>query len=271
MFFCLLSFSFFGFVLLVLFIFILIILQLFSKLYTTMKRKRQSLSYEHKRLLLAKEKAFRTTITTTTDDQDSLPRGCGVHRSLSHQHIESLKTVCDTIHSQVTDTVSWGEGMDDKRKRCYGFIDKYSEWKNIQQLCDAGIVMDSETATSTEKEKEKEKETLSNEDMAEPDLKNNYNHISPSINKHTFTVNNCCTTISLNAAQKEAMDYVITLAKEVLRANTDHLQTFELECLDISQLVSIQPNVHNHTAYLPLHLDEPRHDGFGVVIVTGKV
>ena len=35
-----------------------------------------------------------------------------------------------------------------------------------------------------------------------------------------------------------------------------------------SQLVAAQPNLHNGQGYLRPHLDEPLHDGFGVVIVT---
>lgn len=34
------------------------------------------------------------------------------------------------------------------------------------------------------------------------------------------------------------------------------------------KLVAAQPNLHNGKSLLPLHLDEPRHDGFGVVICT---
>lgn len=192
---------------------------------------------------------------------NALPRGCGVQRSLLPQHVVSLVSLCDTILAEVKDTIPWGEGMNDQRKRCYGFINEYSQWKNIQQLCAAGIVMDTEILDEIEKEtphflSKKESESSSS---------------SLSVHqKHDITVNKGCTTISLTVAQKEAIDYVITQAQEVLHANSAHLQLFELECLDIKQLVAIQPNVHHHTAYLPLHLDQPRHDGFGVVIVTGE-
>ena len=35
-----------------------------------------------------------------------------------------------------------------------------------------------------------------------------------------------------------------------------------------AQLVAATPNLHNGRAYLRPHLDEPLHDGFGIVIVT---
>lgn len=37
------------------------------------------------------------------------------------------------------------------------------------------------------------------------------------------------------------------------------------------QLIAMQPNVHGGSEFLPGHLDWPRHDGFGVVIVTVAV
>ena len=38
--------------------------------------------------------------------------------------------------------------------------------------------------------------------------------------------------------------------------------------VSLENLVALQPNLHNETQHLPLHYDTPRHEGFGVVIVT---
>ena len=38
--------------------------------------------------------------------------------------------------------------------------------------------------------------------------------------------------------------------------------------LRLENLVAAQPNIHGGQTYLPPHLDEPLHDGFGIVIVT---
>ena len=40
------------------------------------------------------------------------------------------------------------------------------------------------------------------------------------------------------------------------------------ELLRFDRLVAAQPNLHGGKAFLPPHLDEPLHDGFGIVIVT---
>lgn len=42
-------------------------------------------------------------------------------------------------------------------------------------------------------------------------------------------------------------------------------------CVAVDKLMALQPNLHNDTTHLPPHFDDPRHDGFGVVIVTVAV
>lgn len=213
------------------------------------KRKR---SHEVQRLLAARDRS----------STDSYPRGCGVRRCLLAEHMESLISLCDLILSQVEESIPWGEGMSDTRRRCYGFVNEHSEWKNVQQLCDAGIVMDSSLILDSTNTTSAEHQTT---DSKSSEHYNNFNITT----KHEQTVHKCCATISLNDEQKRAVDYVISLAREVLRDDSEHLEQYEMDSLDISQLVCLQPNVHNYAEYLPLHLDQPRHDGFGVVIVTG--
>lgn len=41
--------------------------------------------------------------------------------------------------------------------------------------------------------------------------------------------------------------------------------------LSFENLVAAQPNIHGGNGYLPPHLDEPLHDGFGIVIMTVAV
>ena len=48
----------------------------------------------------------------------------------------------------------------------------------------------------------------------------------------------------------------------------EHLPAHLAPFLAPDQLVAAQPNLHNGHAYLLCHLDEPLHDGFGVVIAT---
>ena len=158
-------------------------------------------------------------------------------RALPQHHCRALSSLCDVILSSVTTTVPWGEGLDDERQRCYGFIEDFSKWTSVDDLLETGVLLDAQD--------------------------------SDTVDKHNYTVKECCASIKINNEQKDAIDYIINLTTCVLKDNEMHLQPYEFECLDISNLVAIQPNVHNHADYLPLHLDQPRNDGFGIVIVTG--
>jgi hypothetical protein len=62
----------------------------------------------------------------------------------------------------------------------------------------------------------------------------------------------------------------VALAAEIVNQcdAAEPLQPYEKASVSLQNLVAIQPNFHNGDDYLPLHVDNPRHDGFGVVIVT---
>jgi len=51
----------------------------------------------------------------------------------------------------------------------------------------------------------------------------------------------------------------------------EHVPAVYRSAVSPEQLVAAQPNLHNGQRYLKPHLDEPLHDGFGVVIVTVAV
>ena len=57
-----------------------------------------------------------------------------------------------------------------------------------------------------------------------------------------------------------------------ITADTDgtdpEYQTCLANFLHYEYLIAVQPNLHSGRALLPVHLDDPRKDGFGVIIVT---
>jgi len=214
------------------------------------------ISEEHARLL----EALDHVESTSTPHSTSLPPGCGVKRSIPTCHLDSLLSLSDDIIAQVRDMAPWSEGMQDERKRCYGFVSEFSKWESVQQLCDAGIVLDAEPETIGEGGNDSNRHDQAGN--------NNNNGTSQLSQKHHFTVDKCCTTVSLTKASREAIEYLIAEAHSILEANIDHLEPYELQSLSMTNLAAIQPNVHNHSDFLPLHLDQPRHDGFGVVILT---
>ena len=86
-------------------------------------------------------------------------------------------------------------------------------------------------------------------------------------------------TLSQAAADRDAnqrasvlLDELPTDARDALERLCARLRPLLSEryarLLTIESLVAAQPNLHNGRDYLRPHLDEPLHDGFGVVIVT---
>ena len=124
---------------------------------------------------------------------------------------------------------------------------RHSNWKDVRQLTDSGILFHDADAYN------------SNEDIRKS-----------AVRKHNLTVRQSFASVEPSGKQLEAINKVIVLAKNILQSAVAEgkLKPYEWESLSLSDLVAIQPNLHNGDDYLPLHVDNPRHDGFGVVIVT---
>jgi len=67
----------------------------------------------------------------------------------------------------------------------------------------------------------------------------------------------------LSAPWLAAVEEVVAKVRKTLPAYSPYR-----DYVTLSGLVAFQPNLHNGTDYLPLHLDDPEFEGFGVVIVT---
>lgn len=183
--------------------------------------------------------------------RSTFPVGCGVHQ-LSAQHLHSLRTLTKIILNQLGNgnLVSWGEGLsEDKKVRGYAMLQGgISKWQSMQQIVDHGILMHHEEAQYEE------------DPIALDEAKL----------KHDFTVNNSFTTVLLSEDQLDAIHAMIAATNEIISKylDTNEIKQYERDCVQLSELVVIQPNVHNGDPLLPLHLDQPRYDGFGIVIVT---
>jgi hypothetical protein len=164
----------------------------------------------------------------------SFPEGCTVVSNISNEHISALRSIHESILTQTRALVPWGCGWKDKRERGYGMIPSHSKW-NTKRLQECGVVMEEENGDGT---------------------------------KHVYTYANSFCDLELSPSQLEAIEAVIAAIKTAITDSSWELQDFERDCVSIADLVSLQPNLHNGEFFLPLHLDSPRHDGFGVVIVT---
>ena len=177
------------------------------------------------------------------------PVGCGKCQ-LAADHVEALRTLCHMIVDKLgrLNMVSWGEGLDvDKKARGYGMLADSQKWSNVHQLVQAGILLHHEDA----------------ENDPDPVVR------QEAKQKHKDTKSKAFTSIHLTDDQIAAVNAVITSAQDIVTGwPSDEIKSYERACITLSELVAIQPNVHNNDPLLPLHLDQPRNDGFGVVIVT---
>ena len=177
-----------------------------------------------------------------TADKTAFPQGCG-KAVLNAQHWDALRdlshTIIDTLGAG--NLVSWGEGVDiDVKTRGYATLaGGLTEWSSVQHILDAGILLHHEGADS------------------DPDARK----------KHLDTAEKSFTALTPNATQLTAIHAVIDAAQSILLSDKS-IKPYERDSLALPHLVALQPNVHNGDPLLPLHMDQPRHDGFGVVIVT---
>jgi hypothetical protein len=192
--------------------------------------KKRKLSSEESRLYESKQ----------LSQMGAMPKGCGISK-LNKEHFSHLKSLNKTIMKNIGHTVPWGDGWNDNMQRCYCFL-RETSW-NVQKLCDAGVVIDT------------------------PDYPYGSTHTNDT-NKHEYIINNCCLEMNLPSEQLQAIQHVIDETRKILQCEKDYLQHYEFQSVSLENLVAIQPNIHNDSRYLPLHLDDPRNDGFGIVIVT---
>ena len=177
----------------------------------------------------------------------SLPPGCGI-ATLLPEDLTSLRTLCDDILKQLTALVPWGDGWTDRKSRGYAMLPNLSDFPDVQTLVQKGILMHDVDASLCPKAAIRHEAAY----------------------KHDYTVKKSFASIELPQPQIDAIQRMIEQVNAILQepSNVPHLQPYERNAVNIRNLAAIQPNFHNGDDYLPLHLDNPRHDGFGVVIVT---
>ena len=177
------------------------------------------------------------------------PVGCG-KRQLAADHVEALRTLYQMIVDKLgrLNMVSWGEGLEiDKKTRGYAMLEDSQKWSNVHQLVQAGILLHHEDGENDPDPVVRQEAQL----------------------KHENTKTKAFTSIHLSPEQLTAINAVVSFAQDIVSGwPSDEIKDYERTCITLSDLVAIQPNVHNNDPLLPLHLDQPRHDGFGIVIVT---
>ena len=212
---------------------------------TTRKRPRDATDEERQRLEDARRHA----------SVDLSCPGAGHFRIEDNDHTQSIKELLQGIvhHFGQLGGVTWGEGShdEDPRRRMYGFLPGQQ-----QKLLDMGIKIQKEGA--------------------------------PNDEEHDWTVQNACVNLAFasgkgqngdkkndaSIAQDQETNALVLDSKiwDALHSITkrvhDLVPTAYKRFATMEELVAAQPNLHNGASYLPAHLDYPRNDGFGVIIVT---
>lgn len=181
--------------------------------------------------------------------------GSGHEDQLPTQHTDALRALFYLIVSKLSTSesagagVTWGEGEDeDPRRRMYGFMPQQR-----QALLQAGIKIQKEGAPDDREHQEALQRAC-------VDLVFPHQQICSSTSRSQRLVPKD-TTLVLDASVYEALATITSRVRALVPDNYQKYVTME-------HLVAAQPNLHNGATYLPAHLDFPRQDGFGVVIVT---
>ena len=208
------------------------------------KRKRQGMRYDS---FWSTTDGLKLCMHHQMASRTSMPVGCAV-TSLSEQHLLALRSLYNDFIDKLPELVTWGDNTLDTKQKGFGMVPSLSDWKHPQQLEQLGILLHTEGAE------------LSSDDILR----------LSAADKHKVTVERAFTDLSPKKHQLVAIKEIIKQVNAILclPEHQSHLQQYERSCVRLSNLVAIQPNIHNGADYLPLHVDDPLSDGFGVVIIT---
>mmetsp|Transcript_57397 Transcript_57397/g.113131 ORF Transcript_57397/g.113131 Transcript_57397/m.113131 type:complete len:315 (-) Transcript_57397:101-1045(-) len=175
-------------------------------------------------------------------------RGLG-YAKLPKQHLDAFRSFfdnCTAIVSQKNggSLANWNGGYDDRRGRCYGFPPG-----RRQDLAAHSIKFHMREFEGEEAAEDEERNLRCSVDLVHQGV----------VEKGDDNGQGGGGEVLWSAPLREAVAAVADLVKP-------QLEEKYRACLD--HLVALQPNQHNGTDVLPLHLDEPSFEGFGVVVVT---
>ena len=180
------------------------------------------------------------------------PDSIGIGKFNVASNINGLKSLFYLVVFKVKGTgVTWGEGQDaDPRRRMYGFMPRKRD-----ALINEGIQIQKFGAKDIQEHEDALK-------LASVDLVFGGDGVSSDTKNEERNGMSHTTNILL------LDESILTALKSVTEIVHDLVPSQYKKYATIEQLVAVQPNLHNGASYLPAHLDFPRNDGFGVIIVT---
>ena len=218
------------------------------------KRKQRNADWddpERHRLVVAHASAAKTTCFLP----DPGSNGVGKFLLGDEKHARALKALFYLIVAKVVGGVTWGEGEEeDPRRRMYGFMPHQR-----RALVKAGIKIQKDGAQDEHEHEDALHRASIDLVFPRHDNNNNNNNNNKVDDQEAKT-----TDLVLDGSVYDALVAITAQVQALVPAPYKKFAT-------IDQLIAAQPNLHNGASYLPAHLDFPRMDGFGVVIVTFSV
>lgn len=166
-------------------------------------------------------------------------KGLGISKKLSDSHFQGLKLLHQTIKANVDGNnrwASWSGSNEDPRKRAFGFLpDTLGFQETTREFLDISTPW-------------RDKKDTKNVDIEDAEERSRNNRAMVMLE-------------NLPDSIKEAIQHVCELFSDLVPEEFRSVLTY-------SNLIAAQPNLHCGRTLLPVHVDHPRKDGFGVVIVT---
>jgi hypothetical protein len=199
----------------------------------------------------------------TTSSIPSWARGLGSSRKIDEQHFQALQALHNAIKNQSPQWTSWSGSPSDPRQRAFGFLpgtlgydarvrqqlDISMPWREVPQP-DEGV----EVGAGEEEERSRNERAIVLLETLPDGVQEAIDHVCKLFRE--------CLVDEYN--KNEENDDNSNSKREKHPQNHYPLSDF----LHYKNLIAAQPNLHNGRALLPVHLDHPCKDGFGVVIVT---
>jgi hypothetical protein len=203
--------------------------------------------------------------TPTSDDIPLWLNGLGTSRPISKTDFKIFKRLHETIKARAKERMSsWSGSIEDPRRRAFGFLPKTLGYHpDIRKRLDISMpfktkVDDDDDDVEDERRRNEKAMVILNDipDGVEQAVENLCRLFRDCLVEAAAKNQN---DNSNNDGSDESKDTTATTT------NTDRSL---IDYLQYRNLIAVQPNLHRGRALLPVHLDHPSKDGFGIVIVT---
>jgi hypothetical protein len=201
-----------------------------------------------------------SSTTTTMTTVPSWANGLGRSRPLEPSVLEALQRLHLTIQRQTKYWTSWSGNKQDPRKRAFGFLPGTLGYSHYNDL-DISMPWrrdwdDDHHGNGGGDDQDDENKERQRNRQAMVVLKEVPEGVIDAIQQLCLVF------------RKDLLEQVATDHDDDDADNDVAYHAKLANFLDYSNLIAAQPNLHSGRSLLPVHLDHPQKDGFGVVIVT---